>query len=63
MIMTNNFDPQLQKIIDIATLLAQKNGYGTDAWRLFEREAEAALVRMSFPASQFGSPSAVARQP
>lgn len=41
-----------EKVIEVAMLLAQKNGYGLDAWRLFEREAVAALARMSKPQSQ-----------
>ena len=36
-----------ESVIQIAMLLAEKNGYPTDAWRLFEAEAEAALVKMS----------------
>jgi hypothetical protein len=35
-----------ESVIQIAMLLAEKNGYSTEAWRLFEAEAEAALVKM-----------------
>jgi hypothetical protein len=30
-------------------LLAEKNDYSTEAWRLFEAEAEAALVKVETP--------------
>ncbi len=40
-------DNRYGKIINIAMFLAQKNGYGVEAWRLFEREAKATLARMS----------------
>ena len=36
-----------ESVIQIAMLLAEKNGYSTDAWRLFEAQAEATLTRMS----------------
>ena len=36
-----------ESVIQIAMLLAQKDGYPTDAWRLFEAEAEATLTNMS----------------
>ncbi|WP_201449777.1 hypothetical protein [Bradyrhizobium sp. Ai1a-2] len=36
-----------ESVIEIAMLLAEKNGYPTDAWRMFERQAEATLARMS----------------
>ena len=35
-----------ESVIQIAMLLAEKNGYSTEAWRLFEAQAEAALVKM-----------------
>jgi hypothetical protein len=35
------------KVINIAMFLAQKSGYDVEAWRLFEREAETTLARMS----------------
>ncbi|EIG63493.1 hypothetical protein [Bradyrhizobium sp. WSM1253] len=35
-----------ESVIQIAMLLAEKNGYPTDAWRLFEAEADAALKKM-----------------
>ena len=38
-----------ESVIEIAMLLAEKNGYPTDAWRMFEAEADAALAKMSQP--------------
>jgi hypothetical protein len=35
-----------ESVIEIAMLLAEKNGYPTAAWRLFEAEAQAALAKM-----------------
>ena len=35
-----------ESVIQISMLLAQKNGYSTEAWRLFEAEAETVLVNM-----------------
>ncbi|WP_018320252.1 hypothetical protein [Bradyrhizobium sp. WSM2793] len=35
-----------ESVIQIAMLLAEKNGYSTEAWRLFEAEADAALTKM-----------------
>ena len=41
-----------ESVIQIAMLPAEKNGYSTDAWRLFEAQAEATLTRMSKPEAQ-----------
>jgi hypothetical protein len=38
-----------ESVIQIAMVLAEKNGYPVDAWRLFEAQAEATLTRMSKP--------------
>jgi hypothetical protein len=38
-----------ESVIQIAMILAEKNGYPVDAWRLFEAQAEATLTRMSAP--------------
>lgn len=50
--MSTELDTRHEKVIEIAMLLAQKDGYGVEAWRLFEREAEATLTRISKPHSQ-----------
>jgi hypothetical protein len=47
--MTTEVSKRHESVIQIAMLLAEKNGYSTDAWRLFEAQAEAALERMSKP--------------
>ena len=47
--MTMEASKRHESVIQIAMLLAEKNGYSTDAWRLFEAEAEATHVRMSKP--------------
>jgi hypothetical protein len=38
-----------ESVIQIAMLLAEKSGYSTDAWRLFEAQAKDTLTRMSKP--------------
>ena len=45
--MTTEATKRLESVIQIAMLLAQKNGYSTEAWGLFEAEADAALTKMS----------------
>jgi hypothetical protein len=37
------------KLIQIAMLSAQMNGYPVEAWHLFEQDAEVALARMEQP--------------
>ncbi|MCK1534656.1 MULTISPECIES: hypothetical protein [unclassified Bradyrhizobium] len=44
-----------QRLIQIAMLQAEKNGYPTDAWRLFEAQAETILAQMSKSHSGSGS--------
>ena len=38
-----------EKLIQIAMLSAQTNGYPVEAWHLFEQDAEVALSRMEQP--------------
>ena len=45
--MSTETDTRHGKVMEIAMLLAEKNGYSVDAWRLFEFEADATLARMS----------------
>lgn len=45
--MTTEATKRLESVIQIAMLLAEKNGYSTEAWGLFEAEADAALTKMS----------------
>jgi hypothetical protein len=35
-----------ETVIAIAMMIAEQNGYPTDAWRLFQTEARAALTKM-----------------